>query len=175
MKILVSACLLGQPVRYDGKANDQKVHHAQQRLNEWQQQGLLVPVCPEVAGGLPTPRPAAEIITTSAASVADGTAVLHGNAAIHTRDGQDVSAEFVLGAQKALAMAQEHGAVAALLAARSPSCGADGIYDGTFSGTLVAGRGVTAALLEQHGIRCFTPQQFAELEALVQQISGSQD
>lgn len=146
-KILVSACLLGQPVRYDGKANDSKVQAFQQQINQWQQQGRLVSVCPEMLGGLPTPRPAAEI---------------RGDQII-TRNGDNVSEAFRLGAAKTLQQAQQHQVIAALLAARSPSCGSDSVYDGSFSGRLIAGRGITAELLEQQGIRCFSPETFRQL------------
>ncbi|WP_221800895.1 DUF523 domain-containing protein [Oceanobacter mangrovi] len=167
-KLLVSACLLGQPVRYDGDSNENKVGHLQPLLSLWQQLGLLVVVCPEVLGGLPTPRPAAEIIG------GQGDQVLAGNSRIITRAGDDVTAEFVAGAKRALdksslETAQGNEVVAALLAARSPSCGADGTYDGHFSSTLTTGQGVTAALLEQHGIPCFSPAADRQLLALLQQ------
>lgn len=145
--ILVSACLLGQPVRYDGKANDAKVQSFQQQLNQWQQQGRLIIACPEMLGGLPTPRPAAEMVGQQ----------------IITIDGDNVSTEFRLGAEKTLQLALQHQVVAALLAARSPSCGSDTVYDGSFSGQLINGRGVTAELLEQNGIRCFSPETFSKL------------
>ena len=165
MKILISACLLGQPVRYDGRSNEQKMSAYQQQIQRWQQQQLLIPVCPEVAGGLSTPRPAAEIIAL------DGRDVLQGTARVMTVDGEDVSAQFIAGAQQALTLAQKHGAKAALLAARSPSCGSGAIYDGSFSGTLHPGMGVTAALLEQNGVRCFSPENFADL---VEWVEGGQ-
>ena len=146
-KILVSACLLGQPVRYDGKANDSKVQAFQQQLQQWQEQGRIVAACPEVAGGLPTPRPAAEI--------RDGRVI--------TCDGDDVSDAFYQGAEKTLALAQQHHVVAALMAARSPSCGSQQIYNGEFNGTLIAGMGVTVELLEANRIRCFSPETFSQL------------
>lgn len=161
MKILISACLLGEPVRYDGRSNEQKISEYQTQLLLWQQHKLLIPVCPEVAGGLPTPRPAAEIIAM------DGHDVLSGSAKVMTLDGIDVSAQFITGARLALALANKHGAKAALLAARSPSCGSQNIYDGSFSGTLHQGMGVTAALLEQNGVRCFSPENFDALLAFV--------
>lgn len=145
--ILVSACLLGQPVRYDGKSNDQKVAAYQAQMHQWQQQGRIIPICPEMLGGLPTPRPAAEIV--------QGQVITH--------DGQNVTDEFQSGAQKTLQLAQQHNAIAALLAARSPSCGSDGIYNGEFNGTLIDGLGVTAQLLEDHNIRCFSPDNFQAL------------
>ena len=158
MKLLVSACLLGEPVRYDGKANDSKVASVQQTINQWQQRGLIVPVCPELMGGLPTPRPAAEI------TGGNGAAVLAGAARIITNDQQDVTDAFVEGAQRALDTARQHGAVAALLASRSPSCGSDSTYDGSFSGTLTPYQGATAALLTANGIPCFPPERFDELK-----------
>ena len=151
-KILVSACLLGQPVRYDGRDNGNKVSAYQAQLQHWQQQGQIIALCPEVLGGLPTPRLAAEI---SAGKVI-------------TRDGTDVSHEFQLGAQKSLQLAQQHGAVAALLAARSPSCGSDQIYNGDFNGTLIPGMGITVQLLEAHNIRCFSPETFDQLMEYLQ-------
>jgi len=152
-RILISACLMGQPVRYDGQANDSKVAAFQQQILHWQQQQRLVIACPETLGGLPTPRPAAEI--------RDGRII--------SRDGDDFSRQFHLGAEKTLRLAQQHDVVVALLADRSPSCGANGIYDGSFSATLTTGMGVTAALLSQHGIRCFNPPQFDALQHWLQQ------
>jgi len=163
VKILISACLNGEPVRYDGNSNTARTEAIRQRLQQWQQQGWLVAICPEISGGLPVPRPPAEIIAAS------GEDVLNGRAVIQTQSGDNVSAAFIDGAQAALALAQKHGVKAALLAARSPSCGTDSIYDGSFSGALKPGRGVTAALLEQYGIRCFTPENFAALEAFIAQ------
>ena len=157
IKILISACLMGQPVRYDGRANDDKTDNFRHQLQRWQEAGILIPVCPEVAGGLPTPRPAAEI------DQGDGEAVLQGKARIISRDTEDFTREFIDGAQQALASARRHGAVAALLAARSPSCGSNGIYNGEFNATLREGMGVTAALLSKHGIPCFSPEKFPDL------------
>ncbi|MCD8522874.1 MAG: DUF523 domain-containing protein [Saccharospirillaceae bacterium] len=157
MKLLVSACLMGQPVRYDGRANDDKTDNFRHQLQRWQKAGILIPVCPEVAGGLPTPRPAAEIIQ------GDGSAVLQGKARIISRSAEDFTREFISGAQQALTCAQHNGVVAALLAARSPSCGSDGIYNGEFNATLRQGMGVTAALLSEHGIPCFSLERFSEL------------
>ena len=152
-KILISACLMGQPVRYDGNSNEAKVSACAQQLSQWQQQQRLVPVCPEILGGLPTPRPAAEI---------------HQQRVI-TRQGQDVTAAFIAGAEKTVAIARQQGVTAALLAARSPSCGSDGIYNGEFTGTLIAGMGITVQQLEQAGVRCFSPENFDQLCAYIQQ------
>ena len=156
-KILISACLMGEPVRYDGQDNAQKVTQWQETLESWQRAGHLIPICPEILGGLPTPRPAAEIQN------ADGEDVLNGRSRILTKDNDDVTDAFVLGTEKTLAIAKRHNAIAALLASRSPSCGSRGIYDGSFSGALKEGTGVTAALLERHGIRCFGPEDMTDM------------
>ena len=103
-------------------------------------------VCPEVDGGLGTPRPPAEIVG------GDGADVLAGRARVLTAGGADVTAAYVEGARRALRAAQEAGATRAILKTRSPSCGKGDIYDGSFSRSLRAGDGVTAALLAEHGI-----------------------
>lgn len=159
-RILVSACLLGQPVRYNGTAKT--LHHTY--LQHWQHLGLLVPFCPELAGGLPTPRPPAEI-----AQAHNGTAVLAGNAIVHDTTGADVTAPFVAGAHKALHTARTHGCTFALLTDGSPSCGSLSIYDGSFSGHKQAGAGVTTALLRQNGIAVFA---HTEVEALAIQVTA---
>lgn len=106
----------------------------------------VVSFCPEVAGGLSTPRRPAELVG------GDGHDVLDGTARVVEDTGRDVTAEFVDGARRALAAAQHAGATEALLMPRSPSCGRGEVYDGSFGGELVPGDGVTAALLERNGI-----------------------
>lgn len=96
----------------------------------------IIPVCPEVLGGLPTPRTPAEIV----------------NGEVRTRDGQSVDREFRQGAWQALKIAREKQVDVAILQSRSPSCGVKEIYDGTFSGTRIAGSGIFASLLKEHGI-----------------------
>ncbi len=147
-KILISACLVGQKVRYDGQAS-----RGDEQISVWQAQGRLVPICPEVSGGLGVPRPAAEVV--------DGTGedVLVGAARLMTADGVDVTEAFVAGARQALKVAQKHGVVMAILKARSPSCGSSTIYDGTFSGKKRDGMGVTAALLRSEGIAVFSDEE----------------
>ncbi|WP_460122161.1 2-thiouracil desulfurase family protein [Pseudomonas sp. H3_G09] len=147
-KILVSRCLLGHRVRYDGGASGPF-----DLLEQWIEEGRVVPLCPEVAGGLPTPRAAAEIPGGQGGQVLDGTV------AVITSDGEDVSAPFIEGARQALELVQKHGIRVAVLKANSPSCGNLVTYDGTFSGVKVSGEGVTAALLKRHGV-----QVFSELE-----------
>ena len=153
-KILVSRCLLGHRVRYDGGASGPF-----DQLQQWVDEGRVVPLCPEVAGGLPTPRAAAEI------PGGQGGEVLDGRAAVITTDGADVSAEFLSGAQQALALVQQHAIRIAVLKANSPSCGNLLTYDGTFSGVKVSGEGVTAALLTRHGVQVFSELQLAEAAA----------
>ncbi|MEU1388659.1 MULTISPECIES: DUF523 domain-containing protein [unclassified Nonomuraea] len=152
-RILVSACLMGRRVRYDGGAKTS----ADALLAGWRAEGRLVVFCPEVTGGLPVPRPAAEI-----EGGAGGAAVLSGDARVLASDGSDVTAEFVAGARAALAAARSAGVRLAVLKEGSPSCGALAIHDGTFGGRRVPGQGVTTALLEAHGVRVFTEDQLPE-------------
>ena len=140
MKVIISACLLGVRCRYDGG------HSRNETAMNQKETYQLIPVCPEESGGLSTPRPPAEIVG------GDGDAVLDGKAKVMTADGTDVTEAYLRGAHHALEMAQSHGTTHVILKARSPSCGCDTIYDGTFSGTLTSGDGVTTALLKRHGI-----------------------
>ena len=140
MKAIISACLLGVRCRYDGGDSRNETVMKQKETSE------LIPVCPEEAGGLPTPRPPAEIVG------GNGDDVLNGKAKVMTVDGTDVTDAYLKGAHHALQVAQAHGATQVILKARSPSCGCGDIYDGTFSGTLTSGDGVTTALLKRHGI-----------------------
>lgn len=160
-KILISACLLGDPVRYDGQGK--LLDHP--LIQQWQQQGRLVPLCPEVAGGLPTPRPPAEI------NQQDGSTVLKALARVMTKEGEDVTEPFVEGAQKAWRLCQQYHIQYAILTANSPSCGSDLIYDGTFSGVKKTGDGVTAALLKQNGVRVFSQH---DVDALAQCLAASE-
>lgn len=144
-KVLVSACLLGQPVRYDGRSSGHP-----DLLQTWQREGRVVPLCPEVAGGLPTPRPPAEI------PGGQGGAVLDGEAQVVTVGGEDVSAQFLAGARLALELVRRHGIRVAVLKSGSPSCGNRLVYDGTFSDTKVSGEGVTSALLRREGVLVFS-------------------
>lgn len=156
-KILISNCLLGYRVRYDGNANKQD--HA--GLNQWISSGKVITLCPEMAGGLPTPREPAEIEYGKTADE-----VLGGTAKILTLSGKDVTTEYLSGAEKMLRLAQKNNIRVAILKARSPSCGSQQIYDGTFSGQTLDGIGVTACLLRQNGIAVFDETQIDEaLEA----------
>lgn len=145
-KLLISACLLGQKVRYDG--NDNLQTHT--RLQAMVAAGDVVTICPEIAGGLSTPRDPAEI--EPGATALD---VIHGKAKIITIHHEDVTAAYLTGAYKTLQLAQQHHIHVAILKARSPSCGSQQIYDGHFSRALIPGMGVTAALLRAHNILVF--------------------
>ena len=157
-KVLVSACLMGRRVRYDGRAKP--VDDA--TVERWRGEGRLVVHCPEIAGGLPVPRPPAEIEPG-----ADAADVLAGRARILTPEGVDVTDHFVSGARAALATAQAHGVAVALLKQSSPSCGSRVVYDGTFAGRKVPGEGVTAHLLREHGIPVLDEEQVAEAAELL--------
>ncbi len=150
-RILVSACLLGRPVRYDGtgRLSDDPL------FARWRQEGRLVAFCPEVGGGLPVPRPAAEICGGSGGDVLDG------RARVMTRAGDDVTEYFLDGARQALDRARSCGVRVAILKEGSPSCGSLRIHDGSFGGTKVPGSGVTTALLERHGIAVFAEDAVA--------------
>lgn len=155
--VLVSACLLGEPVRHDGghRRSDHPV------LQRWQAEGRVLALCPEGLGGLPTPRPAAEV-----AHGAGGAEGRWQQARVVDRHGNDVSAAFVLGARQVLAEVQARGVKVAVLKSRSPSCGPHSRHDGTFSGHLVAQPGVTAAALIAAGVAVFDEHAWDDAAAL---------
>ena len=139
-KLLVSACLLGENCKYSGGNNYTPAVEALKGKFD------VIPVCPEQMGGLPTPRIPAERV---------GEKVL-------TREGADVTAAYRKGAEDALAIAKANGVKFAVLQERSPSCGSEYVYDGTFSGKLIPGQGVTAQLLEENGIKVYSSGRIAE-------------
>lgn len=131
--ILVSACLLGVACRYDGKSKaDEKIIALKEKYS-------LIPVCPEIMGGLPTPRPSSEICSQR----------------VIMNNGKDVTAEYKKGAEEVLRLAKLFGCKKAVLKERSPSCGCGEIYDGTFSRKLKEGNGITSELLLNNGIEVF--------------------
>ena len=136
MRILVSACLLGVSCRYDSQSRPDS------RVLALRARHTLIPVCPEQLGGLPTPRVPCER--------RDGRVI--------SREGADRTAEYTRGAEEALRLCRLFQCEAALLNAKSPSCGAGRIYDGTFSGTLCPGDGVTAERLKKEGIPVWTEE-----------------
>lgn len=140
--ILISACLLGADCTYRG-GNESRFDLAAKLGGR-----AVVPVCPEVAGGLGIPRPRAEI------EAGDGAGVLDGTRKVGTVDGLDVTDGYRLGARRAVDIARAAGAEIAVLKSHSPSCGPCGVYDGTYSRTMVPGGvGVTAAALRRAGIQ----------------------
>jgi len=146
-RILVSSCLMGRPVRYDGGARPVD----DELFERWRAEGRLVPFCPEVAGGLPVPRPPAEIVESR----------------VRTVHGQDVTDAFLQGARLALETARRAGARIALLKEGSPSCGSTRVHDGSFTGRMTPGEGLTAALLESSGIRVFAETDLTAIESLL--------
>ena len=146
VRVLVSACLAGEAVRYDGGA----LPCSDPLLARWTAEGRVIPFCPEVAGGLPVPRPPAEIA---------GSRVL-------TIDGRDVTAAFLAGAEEALAT----GVRVAVLKDHSPSCGTSAVHDGTFRGVLRPGEGVAAALLRPHGVAVFNERELERADAHIRRL-----
>jgi len=156
MNILISACLLGEDVRYDGENSA----IAYNNTSTFQEKELLVDIicnnsiysiCPEVSGGLSTPRNQAEIISAVKPFK------------IITNKKEDVTVNFLIGAKNSLELCKEEGITIALLKSKSPSCGNNGIYDGTFSEKLTDGMGMTAKLLEENQIKVFNETQILEL------------
>ena len=142
-KILVSACLLGICCRYDGRGNPNDAVLSLLNRDDI----TLIPVCPEQLGGMSTPRIPSER--------RDGRVV--------NRAGEDVTSQFIRGAEEALRIAKLYGCQVAVLKERSPSCGCGRIYDGTFSGKLTDGDGVTAELLRREGIKVYGESQVSEM------------
>ena len=150
MKLLVSACLLGLPCRYDGKSQ------ALEGLDGLLERCEPIPVCPEQLGGLPTPRTPSERL---------GRRVI-------SQDGADVTEAFTRGAREALRLAKLLGVRHALLKARSPSCGSRSIYDGSFTGHTIPGQGVTAEALTAAGIKVYDE---SALNALCEALKGTEN
>lgn len=137
-KILISACLIGLNCKYDGGNNENS------KLVELMKEKDLVPICPEQLGGLKTPRVSAE----------------RKQEKVITKEGVDVTKEYQKGAEEVLNLAKKLNIKKAILKSRSPSCGIDEIYDGTFSHNLVKGDGVTAELLKKNGIEVISSDKY---------------
>lgn len=147
-KILVSQCLYGgEPVRYDGKSKAE----TDPRFLKWKEEGRLIPVCPEVFGGLPTPRADAQRV---------GDKVI-------ARTGKDVTFEYMKGAHEAVRLAKEYNVLCAIMKEKSPSCGSNKIYDGTFEGNLIDGQGTAVELLRKEGVQVFSEEQLDQVELLL--------
>ena len=139
-KLIISACLLGVATRYDGKSKKAISDEDLKRLSE---RYHLVPVCPEIYGGLPTPRTPSERVGER----------------VKMQDGKDVTENYSKGAYETLSLAKITGAKKALLKAKSPSCGKNEIYDGSFTGNLTRGNGVTVDLLMANGVEVFSENE----------------
>lgn len=137
-KILVSACLLGEKCRYDGKDNKME------KLITYLQDKEVYPICPEVWGGLSTPRVPSEIVEDK----------------VINQLGEDTTEAFYKGAKQALKVAQDHGIKKAILKSKSPSCGSGLVYDGTFSRKLIEKDGICAKMLKEHGILIMSSDEF---------------
>ena len=146
--ILVSSCLLGNNVKYNGGNNGHEL------LMKYRQ--YLTAVCPECLGRLPIPRPPAEL------QGGDGEAMLSGNTKVCNKEGLDVTGHFLQGAELALELARKHKVRVAILKANSPSCGNQQIYNGRFDGGKIPGRGVTAALFQKNGIKVYSEKDIDE-------------
>ena len=153
--IIVSACLLGLNTKYDGKTN------AHALIQKYSAMGKFIPVCPEQLGGLSTPRVPVEIIGGTGQDVLSGRCVVQGE------PGEVVTSEFILGAKEVLKIVRMFEVTAAILKERSPSCGVNYIYDGSFSHRMKLGQGVTAAILKEHNIPIYSEEGLTE-ERLVE-------
>jgi len=138
--ILVSACLGGVKCRYDGN------NVPNEKIEEMVRSGEAIALCPEIIGGLETPRECSEIIE------------IDGERKVFSSSGKDITAEYILGAEKTLEICKILGIKKAILKFRSPSCGCGKIYDGTFSGKLIPGNGITTELLTKNGIEVISEE-----------------
>lgn len=159
-KILVSSCLLGCKVRYDGDSN----LVTDEIFESWRDEGRLVSVCPETAGGLPILRSACEIVG------GDGRTILVNKAKVLSKIGEDFSAEYIKGAEAALELVKKHSIKIAVLKKNSPSCGNQQIYDGTFSNNKMDGYGVTASLLMQNDVKVFNEDQLLQANQFLEEL-----
>ena len=141
MKIIVSACLLGDNVKYDGTNNKNN------ELIEFLKNYEVIKVCPECLGGLSIPRVPAEIVSSK----------------VINKEGIDVTKEYYLGAEKALEIAKDNNIKIAILKKNSPSCGIGSVYDGTFTHTLINGDGITSRLLKENGIMIYNEDNYRDI------------
>jgi uncharacterized protein YbbK (DUF523 family) len=159
-KILISACLLGSPVRYNGKG----FLPESEIIQSWMNEGLLISYCPEVEGGLAVPRPVAEI------SGGHGQDVIEGKAQVITRLGEDLTDTYLRGAKEAVTLVKKNNIRLAVLKSNSPACGFGAIYDGTFSGVLRSGDGVTTTALMREDVKIFNEFQLQEANSYFKQF-----
>lgn len=154
-KILISACLLGDKVRYDGNS----LLISSSIVQKWRDESRIISICPEVSAGMSVPRAPSEI------DGGIGDAVLSGKISVIENTGTDVTEIFIRSAYNTLKLCKEYNIDIAVLADFSPSCGSSAIYSGDFSGTKVDGAGVTTALLKVNGIKVFSQYQLVEANA----------
>ena len=160
MKILVSSCLLGEDVKYDGTNSSIALNlkfsfSSKELFMDILCENEIYSFCPEVAGGLSIPRIPAEIVKNDKPFI------------VQNQNGEDVTINFLLGAKKALDLCKEENIKVALFKSKSPSCGNEQIYDGTFSKTLIDGFGLTAKLLKENGIEVFNEKELKELAKFI--------
>lgn len=153
-KIFISACLLGHRVRYNGKS----VPTNNAILLKWKKEGRLLPLCPEISGGLPTPRPASEIINSDPLQILN-------------IKGESMASPFLQGAKISLQLIQKYHIKIAILKDHSPSCGSTHIYDGSFTNTLIKGQGITTRFLRNHGVKVFTENTIQEANQFLAQLN----
>ena len=157
-KVLISACLLGEKVRYDGNS----LFQSSEIIQGWVNEGRVLSICPEVSAGMSVPRVPAEIFG------GEGSGVLSGKTSVIEASGKNVTDLYLSAAKNALALCKKNGINTAVLAEFSPSCGSSSIYNGDFSGTKIEGSGVTAALLISNDIRVFSQYQLEEANEWLQ-------
>ncbi len=151
LKILTSECLYGgRVVRYDGG----EVPETHPTYLKWKEEGRLIPICPEVFGGLPTPRPDSQ---------RQGDKII-------ARTGADVTAEYTKGAVEAVRLAKENDVAFCIMKQKSPSCGSKLIYDGTFTGTKIPGQGLAVEMLRNAGVKVFADEEIEEAEAYLETL-----
>lgn len=158
---LVSACLCGVNCKYDGG------HNLHPYFVDLLARGEIIPVCPEQLGGLTTPRSPCEI------SGGTGLDVVRGMAVVINHHGMNITPSFIRGAEEVLRLAIGAGIDGAVLKRGSPSCGSGSIYDGTFIRKLIAGDGVTTAMLKQHGFRVWNEEEYLRIKGVCSDIESS--
>lgn len=163
-KILISSCLIGCNVRYHGgNANVDN-----QILEEFKSQKRLISICPEVSAGLEVPRTSSEIVGGS------GIDVINGRAEVISRIGENKTDAFIQGANNALDIAKKFDIKIAILKKNSPSCGNKSIYDGSFSGNIIKGSGVTSSLLSDNGIKVFNETELQEVKKFIKRLESDE-
>jgi uncharacterized protein YbbK (DUF523 family) len=161
--ILISACLLGENCKYNGGHNlNKRLINLLEKLGL---KGQIKPICPEVAGGLPTPRSPSEIVA------GEGNDILNHKAKVINKNGSNVTNYFIRGAENVLKDIKDENIDFAIFKARSPSCGSSQIYSGSFDGSIKNGEGVTTAILRQHGISVYSEEELGKMNEQILKLS----